>query len=574
NKGEETFNILQKRIPELFKKFNFPKTMRWGSSALAFARPIRWIVAIFAEQLIPIKINGISAGKISYGNRYQKLSNVVEINSPQDYETSLLSVKVIANRETRKDLIIQQMGKLFADKTDEVIEDKKLLEVVTDLVEFPTAVIGFFDKKYLELPQKIITSTLSQHQKYFAVRSANGELTNKFVFISNGNPEYSDLIRSGNEKVIIARLDDASFFYKEDTSIPLEKYIPKLNEVLFQSKLGSLLNKTERITNICNFLSKKLNLSSGDTIKAMRAASLCKADLVTLMLGEKEFTKLQGYIGMKYALVAGEEHDIATAIYEHYQPRGQNDDLPASLIGSLVAIADKLDTVCGIIGVDMVPSGSNDPFALRRAANGIVQIIAAKELGINLIELIDFAFTELADKLERKNHNRELVYDFFKQRVGWLLKENNIDHDVMESVMHVDFSDIADIKQRAGDLQKFKQKEDFTKLVIGFKRVSNIIAKADNIIEIKPELLEAEAEKDLYESYQVLQPEIDKYLVSKDYVKVMERLVNFGEKIDQFFDNVMVNAEDETLKQNRYALLALIQTLFYKVADIAKIVVK
>ena len=310
-------------------------------------------------------------------------------------------------------------------------------------------------------------------------------------------------------------------------------------------------------------------LSEDDKLNILRASKLAKADLVTLMLGEKEFTKLQGYIGMNYALLSGENEAVATAIYEHYQPRGQNDNLPNSLISSIVAIADKMDTVCGIIGVGLVPSGSNDPFALRRAANGIVQIIDAQNMNLNLLELIDFTFEKLADKIEIKN--QKIVNDFFKQRVNWLLKQANLDYDIIESVMHINFANISDLKKRALDLQKFKQRDDFKALVTGFKRVSNIIAKADELGEIDEILLIETAEKNLYGKF--IKLDLEKYLSVKDYEKAMEILVDFRVQIDTFFDEVMVNADDEKIKANRYNLLGKIREMFLQIADIAKIVV-
>ena len=567
-KGKETKIILINAMKEVITKIVFPKSMKWGNYSTNFARPIRWFVALFGDEILNFKFDAVKSGNITFGNRYQKLENPVEISTINDYENALKSVCVYADRAKRKTIIEQQLVELFADSDEKIIEDKKLLEIVVDLVESPTVVIAEFSQKYLELPEKIITSTLSQHQKYFAVRK-DGKLTNKFVFISNGNPKFSDLIKLGNEKVIKARLEDATFFFKEDTKQPLENFVEKLSEVTFQAKLGSLLEKTERIIKIAKYIAEKLMLSEDDKLNILRASKLAKADLVTLMLGEKEFTKLQGYIGMNYALLSGENEAVATAIYEHYQPRGQNDNLPNSLISSIVAIADKMDTVCGIIGVGLVPSGSNDPFALRRAANGIVQIIDAQNMNLNLLELIDFTFEKLADKIEIKN--QKIVNDFFKQRVNWLLKQANLDYDIIESVMHINFANISDLKKRALDLQKFKQRDDFKALVTGFKRVSNIIAKADELGEIDEILLIETAEKNLYGKF--IKLDLEKYLSVKDYEKAMEILVDFRVQIDTFFDEVMVNADDEKIKANRYNLLGKNREMFLQIADIAKIVV-
>jgi glycyl-tRNA synthetase beta chain len=315
-------------------------------------------------------------------------------------------------------------------------------------------------------------------------------------------------------------------------------------------------------------------LSENEKILVDRAALLCKADLVTMMLGEKEFAKLQGYIGMKYAELDGEPAEVCRAIYEHYQPRGQNDELPRTLTGSIVAIADKVDTVCGIIGVDLIPSGSNDPFALRRAGNGIVQIIDDKKFEFDLTALIDETFKILNNKLKKPDNNKTKVYEFFRQRVFWLLKQSDIDYDVIESVMHIDYSNVYDLKRRAADVQKFKQREDFVKLVIGFKRVANIISEVTNFGNINMEMLREDSEKLLYHTFLELSETVSELLIEKNYKKIMEHLVNFGKIIDKFFDDVLVNTEDLTLRNNRYNLLGEIRKLFLKVADLSKIVVE
>ncbi len=573
-KGEKTETILASFIPELVGKIVFPKSMKWKDKKLSFARPIRWLVAVFGEQVIPVEIGGIKSSKISFGNRFQKLSNPVQIDKIRGYEAALKKVFVLPDRKERKNSIQTQLKGLFKNSSERLIEDNKLLETVTDLVEYPTAVLAEFDEKYLELPGKVIVSTLSEHQKYFAVQDKNGQLVHKFVFISNGNPQYSELIKTGNEKVVKARLEDAEFYFREDTKRSLDTFVPGLKNVTFQENLGSLFDKTKRIENISGFLSAHLKLSDIEKQKLKRAAHLCKADLVTLMLGEKEFTKLQGYTGKYYALKCGEDKQVAEAIYEHYLPRGQNDSLPKTQLGSLLAIADKADTVCGIFGVDMIPTGSNDPFALRRAANGIMQIIDKNNFEINLISLLDEVFSNLKNKLEKPGNNKEKVYEFFKQRIKWLLQQKEIDYDVIDSVMHIDFSNIPDLIKRAKVLRKFKQQEDFIRLVLGFKRVSNIIAAMKEFKEIDTALLVEETEKKLYEKFLYLAEIIKTKLSQKDYESVLNGLVDFSSFIDDFFDDVMVNVEDRDLRHNRYYFLHKIRKLFLKVADLAKIVVE
>ena len=572
-KGKTAEEILQQIIIDVIPKINFPKSMRWGSGILAFARPIRWLLVLFGDDVLSVEFNGLKAGQISYGNRFQKLNNPVEITSIDNYESCLKSVFVIPNRAVRKQMIEDQLKRVFVRSKNEIVPDLGLLEIVTDLVEYPTAVIADFNEKYLKLPQKVIISTLSQHQKYFAVKDKKGKITNQFVFISNGDANYSDLIKLGNEKVITARLEDADFFYKEDTSNSLESFVDKLDEVTFQEQLGSLKDKTNRIVKSVEYITKILESSREITADAKRGALLCKADLVTLMLGEKEFTKLQGYMGMEYARKSGENENVARTIYEHYLPRGERDGLPSSEAGAIVAIADKLDTVCGIIGVDMIPTGSKDPFALRRAANGIVQIIDSFSFEFDLFKLIDSVFENLRSKLSKPDNNKDVVYDFFRQRANWLLKQKEIEYDVIDSVTHIDPTNIPDIIHRAKALQNFKKQEDFIKLVLGFKRVSNIIAEVKETSPVKMDLLQEEMEQILYANYLKLKINIEKLLPEKNYQEILSLLVEFGSTIDKFFDDVLVNVDELQIKQNRYNILANIRKLFLQVADLSKLVV-
>lgn len=572
--GSETGEILEQICWEVISRINFPKSMRWGDSEQYFARPLRWLLALWGNQVLPITINGIRSADISYGNRFQKLSNPVKIDSIEEYENRLRSVFVIADRSLRQKMIQQQLDELFADTDEQVVPDQNLLEIVTDLVEYPTAVIAHFAEKYLQLPQKVITSTLSQHQKYFAVQDNRGIIQNKFVFISNGDPQQSELIKLGNEKVITARLEDAQFYFQEDIKSRLADFVPRLANVTFQENLGSLLDKTTRIIKLSVHISQELNCNPEQAETAKRAAYLCKADLVTQMLGEKEFTKLQGYMGRVYALQSGEDQLVADAVYEHYLPRGERDRLPSSLAGAIIAIADKLDTVCGIIGVDMIPTSSKDPFALRRAANGIVQIIDQFHFAIDLQKTIGNAFRILADKLAKPQNNLDFVLDFFRQRIEWLLKQKGIDFDVIESVMHIEHYILTDLIDRAAALQNFKQQQNFIKLVLGFKRVSNIIEQESALGEPDTSLFKEDSEITLHQEFLKLRSTTDRYLAENRYELILEKFVKFGAVIDKFFDEVLVNVEDPELRQNRCSQLFQIRKLFLRLADISRIVVQ
>jgi glycyl-tRNA synthetase beta chain len=571
-KGKPLQELLSSVLPSCLEAMNFPKTMRWGESRMWFARPLRWLVCLYGDGLIDVELNGIRAGRISYGNRYIRLDNALELADSGEYAEVLRSGSVVSDRLERLGLIRDQIVKIERSSGLVVIEDEALLHTIADLVEYPGAGIGNFDSSYLRLPEKIIISTLSQNQKCFALREADGALAARFIFVSNGDPECESIIRHGNEKVISARLADAEFYYSEDTREPLASYVPRLREVLFQKELGSLLEKTERIMALGGYLCEAAGIDGSRRDDILRCAYLSKADLVTQMLGEKEFSKLQGYIGMNYALVSGESEEVSLGIYEHYQPRGQNDALPGSEVGAIVSLADKLDTVCGIIGVGKMPTGSNDPFALRRAANGVVRILAERGLAIDLDSAIEQSYKLLSGKLKSSNSDNILeTKEFFRQRINWLLKQAGLGYDVIDSVIHLKGSNIPDILARAIAVEQFRQRADFINLVLGFKRVSNIISEVEDFGEVQLGLLEEAAEQNLYREYRELQLEFAK---TSSYPEMLERLVGFSTYINIFFDEVLVNTEENRLRRNRYNLLGRVREEFLKVADLSLLVVE
>lgn len=573
-KGKSTLELLQSWFPAAIMQIALPKKMIWKQPKLSFSRPIRWIVALWDSAVIELDFFGIQASRYSYGNRYLGMDNRVEIPNPAAYTAALLKAKVVVELQARRAMIAAQLAEVFAHQPYSVVPDERLLDSVCNLIEYPTAVIGEFDARFLALPEKIITSTISQNQKYFSVYDAQGKLANKFVFISNGDPDYSELIRAGNEKVVMARLEDAMWFFTEDCKQPLESYVPKLQDVVFQSRLGTLAAKTERLQKLCQYIARALALPEDAIARAVRTALLCKADLVTLMLGEKEFTKLQGFMGKQYALASSEDVEVAQGIYEHYMPRGSNDDLPSSLSGAICAVADKLDTVAGIIGIGMLPTGSADPFALRRAAGGVVQILAQRRWSLDIFELIEQALKLLQEQVELQDSAAENVKNFFGQRVAWLLKEMGIAYDVVASVMHSAYSSVDDLMARATALNALKQEAAFIRLVIGFKRVANIIAQSQSFAALDPSLLEHASERSLHQGLQALSAAIGQALEDLDYPLALQHLVHFGTLIDKFFDDVLVNCEDAALKANRYALLADVRAEFLRVADLSLIVVE
>jgi glycyl-tRNA synthetase beta chain len=573
-------DIVADWVTALIPQLPFPKRMLWNDSKLALSRPLRWICAMWGTEVIPVGCAGIRSGNITFGNRYLGLDKKLEIQFPGQYLEALAWGRVLADRNERRLKLAAELDKVLAGSGLSVIQDERLIDTVTDLVEYPTAVVAGFEERFLALPEKIITSTISQNQKYFSVRDRDGRLSHRFVFISNGDEKWSELIRRGNEKVVKARLADAMWYFEEDTKHPLEHFLPRLEEVVFQARLGSMADKAGRILELSDQLSRMLDLGDPDRERVRRAALLCKADLVTTMLGEKEFTKLQGYIGKQYALACGEDHEVAEAIYEHYLPRGTEDSLPATVTGAVVAIADKLDTVCGIIGIGLLPTGSADPFALRRAANGVVQILVDREWELDLDALIGFALEQITAAIRMKEarppDTAQAVANiraFFLQRVNWMLKQLDLDYDVIDSLMHLSLASLPDLRRRAIALQSYKQREDFLKLVIGFKRAANIIGETDEFAELNPVLLTEPAERILHDRLQELRIQNKAALESFAYPAAIANLIAFGAYIDSFFDAVLVNCEDERLRANRHALLNEVRSEFLRMADISRIVI-
>ncbi|MDD4308888.1 MAG: glycine--tRNA ligase subunit beta [Candidatus Cloacimonetes bacterium] len=576
--GQDTLSLLSTWIPSMITQIPFGKKMIWHKADFSFSRPLRWLLMLWDGVPQTVDFFGLSSGEVSHGNRYLGLDAALEIKATigssveKYYLKTLREAKVIADADERRSLILDQLAHVFDGTGFSVIEDLRLVDTVCNLVEYPTAVVGEFEARFLALPEKIIISTISQNQKYFSVKDCQGALTNKFVFISNGDPKFSSLITRGNEKVVNARLADALWYYNEDTKQPLESYTARLGDVVFQAKLGTMADKTSRIVKLCGLITQYLNTDAIETEKVMRCATLCKADLVTTMLGEKEFTKLQGYIGKQYAIASGEDLQVASGIYEHYMPRGSADELPETLCGSIVAIADKMDSVAGIIGIGMMPTGSGDPFALRRAANGIVQIISARKWDVDLFALADSALSLVGDQCQTDPIAKQNLHSFMEQRVVALLKQQGIAYDIIESVMHIDKSHINDLENRALALQNLKNHEDFIRLVIGFKRVANIIADTKEFPPLKVSLLLEQAEITLHELLLKLHEQIDTALQYKDYSIALSHLIDYGKAIDDFFDAVLVNCEDAITRINRHALLWDVKQEFLRVADLSQIV--
>ena len=568
-KGKITEEILKQISIEIIGKIQFPKTMRWSENSISFARPIRWILAIFNQNILDFQFGNIRSNSFSFGNRFENLHNKLTINSIDGYKSKLEKHFVIVEREKRKKIILNQLNETASKVNGIPADNPELVETVTDLVEFPSPVLGEFDKDFLELPAEVLKTTLSETQKCFSLYDKKGNLLPNFICIANSNPKTIQKVKYGNERVINARLSDAKFYFETDKKTKLVDRIEITKKTTFQKKLGSYFDKTERMKELSKFLAKNLNFEAK---KIARAIQLSKTDLTTLMLGEKEYTKLQGFIGWQYALNDKENDEVAKAIFEQYLPRYKDDILPETQTGIALSLVDKMDTICGCFSIGLIPSGSSDPLALRRAGNGIIRILDKHNLPISIIKFIEKSLTSF-EKISKDEHSAaSKLLDFFSQRVKKHLENYKIEYDVIDAVMESGFANIPDTILRAKNLQNLKSKDEFRKLIIGFKRVTNILSSSKNVNKLDTKLFEKNEEISLYQKMNNLAPKYQKYVESQNYQKALNMLIALKDDIDDFFDNVMVMVKDEKIRENRMALLRLLNGHFVKIADLSKIV--
>lgn len=581
--GRKTRELLPSILPKLITSLSFPKVMRWGEGSLLFARPIHWIVALYGGEVIPFSLDGIKSGRTSYGHRFTS-PGPFEVSDFASFEKQTEEAQVIISPQRRRVMIQEQIAHLAAQEGGYVPDDPQLLDLVTFLVEYPKAICGSFDPRFLQLPEEVLVTSMRGHQKYFPiydrpVHEPNRKLMPKFIAICNIKTDDYRLIQAGNERVLRARLADAEFFYHEDRKIPLSHLVESLKKVVFQEKLGTLYDKVERIRRIVAFLvnlfssDKRFSDRKEDILNlADRAAYLCKADLLTEMV--KEFPELQGVMGREYALCAGEKPEVAEAIYEHYLPRFQDDDLPKTLPGALVGIADKIDNIVGCFGLGLIPTGSEDPYALRRQAQGIVNILIQGGYRLSLTELINQAIQLLEGKLTRKPEEvRDEVISFFQQRIFSALSARGFDSDLIEAALASGDDDVIRLLNKLVALKLFVDQADFGSLMTSLKRVINIIPKGMNTFpEVDAEALREEAEKRLYGKLQEVRAQVFIGLQQEDYRKVLQNLAGLKRDIDTFFEEILVMAEDEKLRQNRLSLLQATKATFSQVVDFSKIV--
>lgn len=557
-------------MDQIVKELAFPTKMRWGNYDLEFVRPIHWIVSLFGSEIIPVKILDIVAGRKTYGHRF--LGESLVLATSDDYESALKSQFVIADANQRKNMILSQINSLCEKNNWQVKIDSGLLEEVTNLVEYPTIFSGSFNEKYLNIPKEVLITSMKDNQRYFEVYDHEGTLINHFIAIRNGNSDYLDNVIAGNEKVLVARLDDAQFFYDEDKKYPLSHFVEKLSSVSFHDKIGSMAEKMLRVKLIGEYIGKKINLSSSELADFDRAADIYKFDLVTNMVGE--FAELQGIMGTHYAELAGERKAVSQAIKESYLPSSADGDLPITKIGSLLSIADKLDTIIAFFGAGMIPNSSNDPYALRRSAYGIVRILINQSWNISIEDALKDIIALLKGKTVAKLPNDEAtqaeISDFIINRVKQLLQVKKYSYDVIDTVLASNQQNVANILSIADILQENHDDSKFKKVVESLTRIANILKKADfsEAGQINPDLFENNSEKELYDKINLL---LDKSL---DVKTLYSEFVQLQPVIDEYFDSNMILDKNEAVKINRLSQLKLIDKLALEFGDLSKLVIK
>ncbi len=559
-KGEKVFDLLPIAVKSAIKNIPVTRAMQWGDSDYSFVRPVHWLVMMLDEKIVPSKIMGLSSGNKSRGLRFSN-DSIIEIPSAAKYQATMRKkAKIEVDFDLRKELIRRQVIAIASEKNAEVVIDEPLLEEVCALVECPQAFLGNFDKRYLDVPGEALISAMKSHQKYFHLVDKGNKLLPLFISVANIESNDMTVIVEGNERVIRPRLADAEFFWNQDRTKSLDQRLVDLKSVLFMKSLGSMADKAKRIEKLSSHIASKLNL---DSEVCARAGLLSKSDLMTDMVGE--FADLQGIMGEHYALYDGEEKKVAFAIRDQYLPRFSGDKLPSTDEGSVVAIADRLDSITGIYGIGNGPTGSKDPYALRRLALGLLRILVEGKKDLNLIELIDSSLN-----LHSKEVNRDIsseIYKFMMERLKAYYKESHVDGNVFEAVLAVSPESPLDFHLRIEALNEFIQHSESRSLIEANKRIANILKDCDNIEpKLSLKLLEQEAEKKLYQATQTITEKLKK---EKDYGSIMSSLLALKEVIDDFFDNVMVNVKDTKLRQARLSLIERVRKLFLSVADIS-----
>lgn len=567
--GQSVAELLPGILDDILHSLSFPKTMRWADFDFGFVRPIRWLVALFGAQVVPVTVNDVTSGNQTRGHRF--LSNhLITIPTAELYVETLEKNFIIADVDKRRDMIKKQVEELAVKEGGFASIQQDLLEEVTHLVEYPTALCGHIDDKYLTLPRQAIITPMRDHQRYFPVVDKDGKLLPKFITVRNGGAEYLDVVAHGNERVLRARLDDAVFFFNLDRKKSLAQHREDLKTVSFQKDLGTMYEKSQRLEKGVAAMHFTLK-SKADVESLQRAASLCKADLVTGMV--TEFTELQGVMGKEYALLDGEKPEVAQAIYEHYLPRFAGDELPTSENGRILCIVDKLDNIVATFSRGLAPTGSQDPYALRRQALGILNVILDGKMHLNLLQALGTVIYLLKIDQPATNQLVKTVIEFIKLRFKNMLNDMGIRYDVVDAILADGRNvDVYDLYLRAQALEAYVQTKDAQELVQAATRVANLAGKAEGDYEINPELFSTEEEKELNAALTGVDEKTLPLFVRHNYSDYMTNLAPLVPVVNKFFDGVMIMDKDEAIKNNRLALIQKAQGLFNGVGDLSQLV--
>ena len=562
--GQPAASLLPGIVDAALAALPIPKRMRWAARKTEFVRPTQWLVMLLGDQVIDCEILAQRAGRVSRGHRFHA-NHEVRISNPASYAEDLRSAYVIADFAERRQLIRQRVEQLAAEQQGTAIIPEGLLDEVCALVEWPVPLVCSFEERFLEVPQEALISTMQDNQKYFCLLDANGKLLPRFITVANIESRDPAQVIAGNEKVVRPRLTDAEFFFNQDKKQPLETRNQRLAKVVFQAQLGTLLDKAERVSQLAANIAASIG---GDAQRAARAGLLSKCDLATEMVGE--FPELQGIAGYYYARHDGEAEDVALALNEQYMPRGAGAELPSTLTGAAVALADKLDTLVGIFGIGMLPTGSKDPYALRRAALGVLRILIEKRLELDMPAILQSAIGLYGERVKQEGLSSQLQ-DFIFDRLRARYEDEGIDVAVYQSVRALNPVSPLDFDQRVQAVQLFRRLPEAEALAAANKRVSNILAKAEGSVgsSVNASLLQESAEQALASAISAAEQANAPLAASRDYQRSLEQLASLRAPVDAFFEQVLVNAEDPAVRDNRYALLARLRALFLGVADIS-----
>ena len=579
--GKYAGEMLPDLIYGLVNKLYFPKPMRWGYETMRFARPVRWLLAMFGTEVIDIELAKVKSANISRGHRLLGSDHIV-INQPAEYLAKLEENFVICDQDKRKAIIKKQIADVAQALGGYVEEDAELLEEVTYLLEYPTALSGGFEEKYLAIPKELVITPMREHQRYFPVYAKDGSLLPRFITVRNGDGRFLDIVAAGNEKVLRARLADAEFFYLEDLQDNMDAKVEQLANVVFHEKLGTMRAKVGRIIQLAVLIGQILGFTEEELQQTRRAAYLAKADLGSRVV--YEFPELQGIIGEYYAVAAGENITVAQAVREHYLPRFAGDEVPQSKPGIAISLADKIDSLTGFFAIGMIPSGSQDPYALRRAAAGCAQIIVKHGLQLSLQEILPYSFELLAEDVQNfdKDHTTERmegIISFFKQRLENIMSEDGISYDIINAVGVLNDTDLYMILCKAHALHQYRGNAGFPMLLSGFNRAANLLKSAKEkggidlgLVKVNQDLFVDQTEKALWLDLQAANDKVRPALTVGNYTAALDVVGELTDSINKFFEAVMVMDKDNAVRDNRLALLCSIVSLTEDIGDLSKIV--